>query len=210
MRQLPTLRLFKIRMDLEMERGTDALAAAAEAVDHRGARGDRAVRPRRRRDPRAPGRHAGGPRAVRARRGRARHLAAASCSSTSSRCASAARCAAWRRSSSTAAPGFSANGMGVWKVPEERILELAPRMAAVPRHLALLPAAHLRRLALLGLHDGPRALEGGVRRDPRLDRRGHRHRRARARSTPRPSSRRSGCSTSPTSTSGGKRSTRSR
>ncbi|MEA2349108.1 MAG: siroheme decarboxylase, partial [Thermoleophilaceae bacterium] len=27
--------------------------------------------------------------------------------------------------------GFSANGMGVWKVPEERILELAPRMAAV-------------------------------------------------------------------------------
>ncbi len=33
-RQLPTLRLFKIRMDLEMEKGTDALAAAAEAVDH--------------------------------------------------------------------------------------------------------------------------------------------------------------------------------
>src|ERR671934_3122114 len=28
MRQLPTLRLFKIRMDLEMEQGTDALAAA--------------------------------------------------------------------------------------------------------------------------------------------------------------------------------------
>ena len=26
--------------------------------------------------------------------------------------------------------GFSANGMGVWKVPEERILELGPRMAA--------------------------------------------------------------------------------
>ena len=34
-RQLPTLRLFKIRMDLEMERGTDALAAAAEAIEHR-------------------------------------------------------------------------------------------------------------------------------------------------------------------------------
>src|SRR5207248_6445074 len=31
-RQLPTLKLFKIRMDLEMEAGTDALAAAAEAV----------------------------------------------------------------------------------------------------------------------------------------------------------------------------------
>ena len=34
-RQPPTLRLFKIRMDLEMEKGTDALAAVAEAVDHR-------------------------------------------------------------------------------------------------------------------------------------------------------------------------------
>src|SRR5918996_3752823 len=31
-RQLPTLKLFKIRMDLEMERGTDALAAAGEVV----------------------------------------------------------------------------------------------------------------------------------------------------------------------------------
>src|SRR5690349_18651062 len=30
-RQLPTLKLFKIRMDLEMEAGTDALASAAEA-----------------------------------------------------------------------------------------------------------------------------------------------------------------------------------
>ena len=27
--------------------------------------------------------------------------------------------------------GFSANGMGVWKVPEDRIIELGPRMAAV-------------------------------------------------------------------------------
>jgi DNA-binding Lrp family transcriptional regulator len=26
--------------------------------------------------------------------------------------------------------GFSANGMGVWKVPEDRIAELGPRMAA--------------------------------------------------------------------------------
>ena len=31
-RQLPTLKLFKIRMDLEMEAGTDALATAAEAA----------------------------------------------------------------------------------------------------------------------------------------------------------------------------------
>jgi hypothetical protein len=27
--------------------------------------------------------------------------------------------------------GFSANGMGVWRVPEDRIVELGPRMAAV-------------------------------------------------------------------------------
>ncbi len=27
--------------------------------------------------------------------------------------------------------GFSANGMGVWKVPEEQIAEIGPRMAAV-------------------------------------------------------------------------------
>src|SRR4051794_39726701 len=34
-RQLPTLTLFKIRMDLEMEAGTDALATAGEAVPPR-------------------------------------------------------------------------------------------------------------------------------------------------------------------------------
>src|SRR3712207_110805 len=32
-RQLPTLKLFKIRMDIEMEGGTDKLATVAEAVD---------------------------------------------------------------------------------------------------------------------------------------------------------------------------------
>ena len=51
-----------------------------------------------------------------------------------------------------------------------------PADGLLPRHLALLPAPDLRGLALLGVHDGPRALQGGVRRHPRLDRRGHRHR----------------------------------
>src|SRR5689334_19910977 len=32
-RELPTLKLFKIRMDLEMEKGTDALSTAGEAVE---------------------------------------------------------------------------------------------------------------------------------------------------------------------------------
>ena len=49
-RQLPTLTLFKINMNLEMEGGTDALAAAAEAGPPR-ARGPALRRPRHRRDP---------------------------------------------------------------------------------------------------------------------------------------------------------------
>ena len=47
------------------------------------------------------------------------------------------------------------------------------------RHLPLLPAPHVRGLALLGLHDGPRPLQGGVRRRARRDRRADRHPRAR-------------------------------
>ena len=41
--------------------------------------------------------------------------------------------------------GFSANGMGVWKVPEDQILEIGPRMAAVPRHLATATSARPTR-----------------------------------------------------------------
>ena len=57
-------------------------------------------------------------------------------------------------------------------------------------------------LALLRVHDGPRALQGGVRRDPRRDRRRASSCTATTGrcSTRRPSSRRSGCSTSPTTT----------
>ena len=76
--------------------------------------------------------------------------------------------------------GFSANGMGVWRVPEDRILEVGGRMAAVRGDLPLLPAPHLRGLALQRLHHGPRPLQGGVRRDPR--RRSPRARPARRRS----------------------------
>ncbi|MGH2743879.1 MAG: AsnC family transcriptional regulator [Thermoleophilaceae bacterium] len=128
-RQLPTLRLFKIRMDLEMEKGTEALAAAAEAVDHtepeaielseldlaviRATQGPmEAVA-----EPFAPAaRELGVPvgrlldhlEDMRERRALRR----------------VAAILFHRRA------GFSANGMGVWKVPEERILEMGPRMAA--------------------------------------------------------------------------------
>jgi siroheme decarboxylase len=128
-RQLPTLKLFKIRMDLEMEGDTQALtqAVAEEPAETepqpydeldvaviRALQGDMPVVP----EPYAPAAEAlGMPQerlldhleAMRERR-LLRRVAAI----------------LYHRRA-----GFSANGMGVWKVPEERIMELAPRMAAV-------------------------------------------------------------------------------
>ncbi len=128
-RQLPTLKLFKIRMDLEMERGTDSLARAAEVAPPaetepqpyddqdvaviRALQGDMPVVS----EPYAPAaaalglpqerflQHLDGMRERRLLRRVAAILF-------------------HRRA------GFSANGMGVWKVPEERVMELGPRMAA--------------------------------------------------------------------------------
>jgi DNA-binding Lrp family transcriptional regulator len=130
MRQLPTLKLFKIRMDLEMEAGTDALAAPAEASEPvelerqpydeldisviRALQGDMAVVP----EPYAPAAaelgmtddaflaHLAGMQ----ERGLLRRVAAI----------------LYHRRA-----GFSANGMGVWQVPDERIAQIGPRMAAV-------------------------------------------------------------------------------
>jgi DNA-binding Lrp family transcriptional regulator len=130
MRKLPTLTMFKINMNLEMEGGTDALARAVQAVDPqprdpvpiddfdvaviRATQGPMEVRP----DAYAPaaGRlgipvadllgHLEGM----VERKLLRRVAAI---------------LFHRRA------GFSANGMGVWKVPEDRIMELGPRMAAV-------------------------------------------------------------------------------
>jgi DNA-binding Lrp family transcriptional regulator len=128
-RQLPTLRLFKIRMDLEMEKGTDTLAAAGEAVAPaqldpielsdediatiRATQGPMPVVPQ----PYAPAAERLGvsqEEVVRRledlrERGGLRRVAAI---------------LFHRRA------GFSANGMGVWKVPDERILEIGTQMAA--------------------------------------------------------------------------------
>ena len=82
-----------------------------------------------------------------------------------------------------------------------------PADGRLPRHQPLLPAPDVRGLAVLGLHDGPRPLEGGVRRDPRRDRRRVRHRPSARRSTPRPSSRRSVSCTSRTTSRTGSAST---
>jgi DNA-binding Lrp family transcriptional regulator len=129
-RQLPTLKLFKIRMDLEMEGDTKALAAAGVAEEPaeteaqpydefdvaviQTLQGDMPIVP----EPYAPTAEALGisqPKLLDQLAGmRERRLLR--------------RVAAilyHRRA------GFSANGMGVWKVPEDRIVEIGPRMAAV-------------------------------------------------------------------------------
>jgi DNA-binding Lrp family transcriptional regulator len=128
-RQLPTLRLFKIRMDLEMEKGTDALAAVAEAVDHRepeaidlsaldvavirATQGPMEVVP----EPFAPA-------AAELGIGQGRLLAHLESMRERRALRRVAAILFHRRA------GFSANGMGVWRVPEERIPELGPRMAS--------------------------------------------------------------------------------
>jgi DNA-binding Lrp family transcriptional regulator len=128
-RQLPTLRLFKIRMDLEMEKGTDALAAVAEAVDHRepeaialsdldlavirATQGPMDVEP----EPFAPAAAELGI----SQRELFDHLE----SMRERRALRRVAAILFHRRA-----GFSANGMGVWKVPEDRILELGPRMAS--------------------------------------------------------------------------------
>jgi DNA-binding Lrp family transcriptional regulator len=128
-RQLPTLKLFKIRMDLEMEGGTEALAKAAEVVAPaeierqpydeldvaviRALQGDMPVVS----EPFAP---------AAAELGMAQERLLAHLEGMQERrlLRRVAAILFHRRA------GFSANGMGVWKVPDERIMELGPQMAA--------------------------------------------------------------------------------
>jgi len=128
-RQLPTLKLFKIRMDLDIEGTTQDLASKVEAVEPapdtkvpydeldvavvRATQGDLPVVP----EPYVDAAKAVGlsveqlldHMAGMKERGLLRRVAAI---------------LFHRRA------GFSANGMGVWKVPEEKIAELGPQMAA--------------------------------------------------------------------------------
>jgi DNA-binding Lrp family transcriptional regulator len=128
-RRLPTLRLFKIRMDLEMEKGTDALAAAGEASEPmelepialseediatiRGTQGPMEVRT----DAYAP----------------AAERLGVSETEVVTRLHSLRERGGLRRVAAILyhrRAGFSANGMGVWAVPEDAILETGKRMAA--------------------------------------------------------------------------------
>jgi siroheme decarboxylase len=128
-RKLPTLTLFKIRMDLEMEQGTDALASPGEAVAPRELEpielADEDVETIRATqgpmpvvsEPYAPAaERLGVPQEEVLRRleslrerGGLRRVAAI---------------LFHRRA------GFSANGMGVWNVPQDEVLETGKRMAA--------------------------------------------------------------------------------
>ncbi|HEV3127960.1 MAG TPA: Lrp/AsnC family transcriptional regulator [Solirubrobacteraceae bacterium] len=128
-RQLPTLKLFKIRMDLEMEGDTQTLAQAVEATPPaeterqpydeldiaviRSTQGDMPVTE----EPYA--------------------LAAARLGMSQEQLIGHLERMQERRLLRRVAAilyhrraGFSANGMGVWKVPEPRVMELGPRMAA--------------------------------------------------------------------------------
>jgi DNA-binding Lrp family transcriptional regulator len=128
-RQLPTLRLFKIRMDLEMEQGTEALQEAAADSEYREPepielqeldiaviktlQGDLPVVP----EPYAPAATELGI----SQDALLEHLE----SMRERRALRRVAAILFHRRA-----GYSANGMGVWRVPEERILELGPLMAS--------------------------------------------------------------------------------
>jgi siroheme decarboxylase len=128
-RQLPTLKLFKIRMDLDMEGGTDALAKAVQVVEPidlgkqpyddtdvavvRATQGDLPVVS----EPYADAaREIGMP--------VARLLDHLNGMVDRKLLRRVAAILFHRRA------GFSANGMGVWRVPDDKIAEYGPRMAA--------------------------------------------------------------------------------
>jgi DNA-binding Lrp family transcriptional regulator len=129
MRQLPTLTLFKINMNLEMEKGTDALAAAVEAAPPR-----ELERQSYDEDDVATIKALQGPMdAVE----RPYDVAAAELGIDTEDLLERLRTMVDRKLLRRVAAilyhrraGFSANGMGVWKVPEEEIFETGRRMAS--------------------------------------------------------------------------------
>jgi len=129
MRQLPTLTLFKIDMNLEMEKGTDALASAVEAAAPR----ELEAQPYDERDVAV----------IRALQGpmepveRPYDEAAAELGMSTDELLEHLRGMVDRKLLRRVAAilfhrraGFSANGMGVWKVPEVEIHETGRRMAS--------------------------------------------------------------------------------
>jgi siroheme decarboxylase len=129
-RQLPTLTLFKINMNLEMEQGTEALAASIDAAPPR----ELEAQPYDDADV-AVIRALQGPMAV---VDRPYDEAASAVGMGTDEFLEHLRAMVDRRLLRRVAAilyhrraGFSANGMGVWRVPEDQILEVGARMAAV-------------------------------------------------------------------------------
>jgi len=129
MRQLPTLTLFKINMNLEMEKGTEALSAAVDAAPPR----ELEAQPYDERDIAV----------IRALQGpmepveRPYDAAAEELGIDTGELVEHLRGMAERKLLRRVAAilfhrraGFSANGMGVWKVPEGEIMETGRRMAS--------------------------------------------------------------------------------
>jgi DNA-binding Lrp family transcriptional regulator len=129
MRQLPTLTLFKINMNLEMEKGTEALATAVDAAPPRELE----------RQPYDEGDIA----TIRAMQGpmeaveRPYDEAAAELGIATEELLERLRAMVDRKLLRRVAAilyhrraGFSANGMGVWRVPEEEIMRTGRRMAS--------------------------------------------------------------------------------
>jgi DNA-binding Lrp family transcriptional regulator len=129
-RQLPTLQLFKINMNLEMEGGTEELAAAVEAAPPR----ELEAQPYDETDV-AVIRALQGPMEV---TDRPYDAAAESVGMSTDVLLEHLSGMVERKLLRRVAAilyhrraGFSANGMGVWCVPEEKIMEAGSRMAAV-------------------------------------------------------------------------------
>ncbi len=129
MRELPTLVLFKINMNLEMEQGTDALAASVEAAPPR----ELEAQPYDERDIAIIKALQGPMKAVE----RPYDEAATELGMTTEELLDHLGGMVDRKILRRVAAilyhrraGFSANGMGVWKVPEDQILEVGGRMAA--------------------------------------------------------------------------------
>jgi DNA-binding Lrp family transcriptional regulator len=129
-RQLPTLKLFKINMNLEMEKGTEALAAIAEAATPR----ELERQPYDDTDI-AVIRALQGPMAVVDRPyDEAASEVGMSTDAFLEHLGGMVERKLLRRVAAILfhrRAGFSANGMGVWKVPEDKVLETGARMAAV-------------------------------------------------------------------------------
>jgi siroheme decarboxylase len=129
MRELPTLTLFKINMNLEMEKGTDALAAAIDAAPPR----ELEAQPYDDRDIAVIRALQGPMEAVE----RPYDAAAAEVGMTTGELLAHLGGMVDRKLLRRVAAilfhrraGFSANGMGVWKVPEAEIMATGTRMAS--------------------------------------------------------------------------------